>query len=226
MARTFAYKESLRVGMLLTGVSGYIDSYTFAFHDTRFASFQSGNILQLGINLAAGHWHQALLFAVPIFFFFLGAGSNQIIKKVAYDTAAQWEELSIFIEFIGILIVALLELLHAPSLVVLSGLAMFMAIQADTFGRLRGMPYATIMSTGNLKTLGVTTFNGLLNYDAAQFIKARNVGLVILSFFGSAFVSHFLASRIGDATLLGAPLLLLPIWFFIRRDRDFTADFK
>lgn len=30
----FAYKESLRVGMLLAGTAGYIDSYTFAFHTT------------------------------------------------------------------------------------------------------------------------------------------------------------------------------------------------
>ena len=49
--------------MLLAGTAGYIDSYTFAFHDNRFASFQSGNLLQLSINVASGKWHAASLFS-------------------------------------------------------------------------------------------------------------------------------------------------------------------
>lgn len=215
----FPYKESLRVGMLLAGTAGYIDSYTFAFHDNRFASFQSGNLLQLGINVASGKWHTASLFFWPVIAFFVGAVLNQIIKKASFKNEVQWEERSVFIELLGVLFVAFLELAHVNSLIVLSVLAIFMAMQADTFSKLRGMPYATVLSTGNLKTFGATWANGFLNHDKSQFIKTRNVGLVIASFLGAAIIAHFLGLMIGDYTLFGAPILLAFVWFFVRQDR-------
>ena len=94
-----------------------------------------------------------------------------------------------------------------------------MAMQADTFSKLRGMPYATVLSTGNLKTFGATLANGFLNHDKSQFIKTRNVGLVIASFLGAAIIAHFLGLMIGDYTLFGAPILLAFVWFFVRQDR-------
>jgi len=218
LKNNFAYKESLRVGMLLTATAGYIDSYTFAFHDEKFASFQSGNILQLGINLANGHLMVALQFLAPILGFLLGAMLNQVIKQIAQRRQKAWEPLAVLIELIGIFIVGILEIAHAPSLLVISLLGLFMAIQADTFGKLRGMPYATVLSTGNLKTFGATIANGLLNHDAAEFIKTRNVGVVLLAFFASAIVSHFLTLLIGNWTLILAPLFLLGVLFFIRQD--------
>lgn len=114
--------------MLLAGTAGYIDSYTFAFHDNRFASFQSGNLLQLGINVASGKWHTASLFFWPVIAFFVGAVLNQIIKKASFKNEVQWEERSVFIELLGVLFVAFLELAHVNSLIVLSVLAIFMAM--------------------------------------------------------------------------------------------------
>ena len=218
LKHNFAYKESLRVGMLLTATAGYIDAYTFAFHDEKFASFQSGNILQLGINLASGHFIMALQFLAPILGFLLGAMLNQVIKQIAQRRQTAWEPLAVLVELVGILFVALLEIMHVPSLLVISLLGLFMAIQADTFGKLRGMPYATVLSTGNLKTFGATIANGLLKHDAAEFIKTRTVGVVILAFFSAAVLSHFITLLIGDWALLLAPLFLLGVLFFIRQD--------
>lgn len=214
----FAYKESLRVGMLLAGTAGYIDSYTFAFHDNRFASFQSGNLLQFGINVASGHWHQASLFFWPVIAFLFGAMLNQLIKKYSFRTQMQWEARSVLIEMFGVLLVAILEMTHVPTELVLSILAIFMAMQADTFGKLRGMPYATVLSTGNLKTFGATLGSGLLNHDKTQFVKTRNVGLVIAAFLIAAIVAHYLGLIIGAWTMFGSPIMLLFVWFFVRQD--------
>jgi uncharacterized membrane protein YoaK (UPF0700 family) len=220
----FPYKESIRVGMLLAGTAGYIDAYTFAFHDARFASLQSGNLLQLGINIASGDWTRALTFFWPVVGFALGAMLDQAIKKFAGKTTWQWEEYSVLVEAIGVALVAIMEMLHVSGGVVIPTLAIFMAIQADTFGKLRGMPYATVLSTGNIKTFGATLANGLLNYDKSQFIKTRNIGMVMLSFFVAAIISHFAAGFLGGATLLGAPILLLLVWYFVRQDRTAVSD--
>lgn len=220
----FPYKESLRVGMLLAGTAGYIDAYTFAFHEARFASLQSGNLLQLGINIAEGNWMRALTFFWPVVGFAFGAALDQVIKIFAKKSEIQWEEYSVLVEAVGIALVALMELLHVPGTIVIPTLAIFMAIQADTFGKLRGMPYATVLSTGNIKTFGATLANGLLNQDPAQLVKTRNIGMVMLSFFAAAVVSHFVATAFGGATLFGAPVLLLFVWYFVRRDRVEVAD--
>ncbi|MDR3190423.1 MAG: DUF1275 domain-containing protein [Lactobacillaceae bacterium] len=216
-------KESLRVGILLTATAGFVDSYTFAFHDARFASFQSGNLLQFGVNLAAGNFSKAMIFFWPITFFMIGAGLNQLVKRYRFINDIQWEELSVLIEAFGVAIVAILEVLHFPAEVNLSILAMFMSIQADTFSKLRGAPYATIMSTGNLKTLGAMLASFLISHDKASLKKARNIFIVILGFIGGAIVAHFIGMAVHGWAMFVPVGLLLLIWWNIRADRLIEA---
>jgi uncharacterized membrane protein YoaK (UPF0700 family) len=214
------YKESIRVGVLLAGTAGFIDSYTFAFHNMRFASFQSGNLLQFAVNLAAGKLAAALTFFFPIFFFIIGAGLNQIIKRYKFINTIQWEEQSVLIEAFGVLLAAIMEVLNFPTEVILACLAMFMSMQADTFGKLRGAPYATIMSTGNLKTFGAMFASYFLTKEPEYLRKGRNISFVLGGFVAGALLAHFLGQFIGGWAMFTPVLFLFIVWSFVRLDRQ------
>ncbi|EQC83465.1 hypothetical protein LLT7_07325 [Lactococcus cremoris subsp. cremoris TIFN7] len=62
-------KESLLVALLLAMNTGFVDAFTFFHFDGRFASLQTGNLIQTGINLAHGNFEKASQFIIPILFF-------------------------------------------------------------------------------------------------------------------------------------------------------------
>lgn len=212
-------KESVRVGALLAGTAGFIDSYTFAFHDGRLASFQSGNMLQFGVYMARGNLQHAMIFIWPALAFICGAMLNQIVKRIRYVNIVQWEEFSILFEIIGITITAVLEILHAPSVIILSLLAISMALQTDTFTKLHGAPYVTTMFTGNLKRFGVALASYGLNHQKSELIKARNIGIIILGFITGVVLATFIGIKLNGWALLLPILSLCLIWFIITADR-------
>lgn len=212
-------KESLTIGALLALNSGFIDSYTFTFHDGRFASFQSGNMLQLGVNLAHGHWSHALIFLWPALAFLGGAILNQFIKRIHYVNTWQWEEFAVLAEALGIFATVFLELLHVPTPLTLSLLAICMAIQADTFTKLHGMTYATTMFTGNLKRLGSTIASYLMNHEPSELEHLKNLSLVIFSFIIGAVIASWIGQMLHGWTLLLPVLILLIINQTLKFDR-------
>jgi Protein of unknown function (DUF1275) len=58
--------EGLPAGMLPAGVGGFLDAYTFVGYNGAFATAPTGNIVLLGVDAQAGHWHQALLHIPPV----------------------------------------------------------------------------------------------------------------------------------------------------------------
>ena len=74
-------KESLLVALLLAMNTGFVDAFTFFHFDGRFASLQTGNLIQTGINLAHGNLEKAFQFIIPILFFALGALFKTLFTK-------------------------------------------------------------------------------------------------------------------------------------------------
>ena len=61
-----AIHESVRFGILLAIVGGFLDAYTFVGRGGVFANAQTGNIVLLGIYASEGEWRQALVHVPPI----------------------------------------------------------------------------------------------------------------------------------------------------------------
>jgi uncharacterized membrane protein YoaK (UPF0700 family) len=206
--RNYEIYEGLRAGMLLTATSGFLDAFTYLSHGEHFASLQSGNLILLGAKLADGKFMQSLNYLVPIVFFMLGAGANFGIKKFCGSHHLRAVKLSATVEFFGFLISGILSFL-IPSTLLLGLLAFFAAIQADTFSKLRGMPYATVMSTGNLKTFGGNLLGGIFTKDKATREKGRYAGIVVFTFFFGAFLSALCLEFFGPFTIFGPCILIL-----------------
>lgn len=203
--------ESLITGVLLAGVGGYLDAYTYIFHGEVFSSLQSGNVILLGLNLADGHLTKALAYIVPILCFVIGAGLANVIEQLFHRPGAIiWQELSIIAELAGVFLIDLL-LPFLPSLAVTSGLSLFAAFQVHTFRVLNNHPYNTTMTTGNLRTVGASLLNLLIGHGdrATSRLLLRDSFWVAASFGIGAFISTIMTRTIGVQSLLGVVLILL-----------------
>ncbi|SCB91743.1 YoaK family protein [Weissella bombi] len=218
MIHNYPIKESMRTGMLLAATAGFIDAYTFTIHDMRFASFQSGNLLQIGLNVAGGKWLHALLYFWPVFAFLIGTSFNQLLKHFAKNRHQSHTMIALLVELIGLIVVALLEYNNISADIILPLLAFFMAIQADTFNLIHGMPYMTILSTGNLRTLSSGLTNGLLWHDKESLHRAGRVAPVILAFFISAILAFFAIQLFHQGALFIAPILILGLLILVNRE--------
>ena len=64
--------ETMRVGILLAFVGGFLDVYTYLLRGGVFANAQTGNMVLLTLQISQGHFVQALYYLVPIIAFFMG----------------------------------------------------------------------------------------------------------------------------------------------------------
>ena len=64
--------ESLRLGLLLAIVGGFLEAYTFLSRGGVFANCETGNLVMLALYLAQGQVLRALTYLPPILAFFIG----------------------------------------------------------------------------------------------------------------------------------------------------------
>ena len=60
-----ATAKSVRLGVLLAAVGGFLDAYTYVTRGGVFAGAQTGNVVLLGVDVAGGRWVEALVFLPP-----------------------------------------------------------------------------------------------------------------------------------------------------------------
>jgi len=209
--------EELEVAMLLTATGGFMDAYSYLTHNTRFATLQSGNVILMALNLVKGKFVNGMIYLFPIVAFAIGAAISFLLKRYAQKNNLRHHQLALFIEISGITLIGALANILSNNLFI-SLLALVAAIQADTFTKLRGMPYANIMTTGNIKTTGFMLFGGLVSKNKIMLAKGRNSFLVVLSFFVGAILSALLVPLTKNYTILGAAILLLLVFFLIQKE--------
>lgn len=212
--------DTLRVAIILSMIGGYIDSLCYSLLGGHFASLQSGNLIMLGINLSNGNYRHGLSYLVPLGAFTLGAGSNFFVRqKLAHNTPIIWQEWSVLFELIGMLIIAIFAP-YLPTLLVIGGLAFFSALQADSFTVVHGTPYATLMSTGNVKTFGSNLIQYLVTRNHDKLVVTLRFFFILFAFFIGAYVAHFLGNILQLKALYGTCLLLLITCILLHFDLD------
>ncbi|KAF5062480.1 YoaK family protein [Anaerotignum sp.] len=144
--------ESFRIGALLAFAGGFFDSYTYIARGGVFANAQTGNMILLANRLVQGQFVHALYYLIPISAFVCGIFLDEYIKQRFYQThKLHWRQIVLFIENVVLLIVAFLPL--GKGNVLANVLISFIcAMQAHSFRTLHGLPYATTMCTGNLRS--------------------------------------------------------------------------
>lgn len=205
--------ESLPIACLLATAGGFMDAYTYLFHGQVFASMQSGNVILLGLNLAQGRFSTVFHYLPPILLFVLGILTTNVIKhRFPSGGRFVWQNAAVLIEAVGIFIVGFYSDID-NNILINSSLSFLAAIQYATYRRLAGLPYASTMTTGNLRSIADYMYQYFFFKDPTASFKIKYTSLVIFFFFFGAILSTLLAELFhGKSIWVISVILLAVLW--------------
>lgn len=212
--------EALRVGLVLAAAGGYLDAYTYLCRGGVFANAETGNMVLLGVKLAAGDWGGAVKYLPPIFAFFLGVLAAEAIRrrgKAAPSARVHWRQWVLALE-IGVLAAAAFAPLGGVwDMAVNWAVSFVCALQVESFRRVHGKAYATTMCTGNLRSGAELLFQYFQTREPVVLRHAGRYFWVILAFIAGAAVSAVLAGPLGRWSVLAACVLLAVVLMTLSR---------
>lgn len=144
--------ESYLVGAVLAVAGGFLDAYTYICRGHVFANAQTGNIVLLGVNLAAGEWTSLLYYLIPILCFFVGILAAEMIRNRFFaHPAIHWRQIIVAIEIAVLFAVGFIPA-GDWDLLANACVSFACSLQVQGFRKVNGNPYATTMCTGNLRS--------------------------------------------------------------------------
>lgn len=173
--------EGLRVALMTTFISGFINAYTYNTQGGLFAGVQTGNVLMMMIRFTEGEYWQSVRYLLPIVVFMLGQIVTYYVRNWCHHHNLHWHQFGAGLLLLQMLIIALLSPIFPPYFTIAS-LALFASIQLDTFKRVRGVAYANIMMTGNIKNGMQMLVMGVAEKDKSLRIQAYYTLTVLVSF--------------------------------------------
>jgi len=199
--------ETVQISLLLAFAGGYLDAYTWIVHGV-MANAQTANLVFLWVYGTAGEWARALHFAPPIAAFTVGIVVAAWLRRATGDRASAISTL------IEVLLLVAVGILHnrLPDLAGTLGISFVAAVQTAIFTRVEGVPYSSVMVTGNLRQV----IEGLFAAISGQFGPLRHSGIfgaLCIAFGMGAAVGAYATKSIPDLAL-GLPLMALLVVLF------------
>ena len=206
-AEGYPKAERLAAGLPLAVVGGFLDTYTYFTRGGVFANAQTGNMVLLSIAAARGELLRAGQYLIPVLAFALGVVATEGLRT--RWRAGDWQRTVLLLEAVILVAVGLLPPAF-PDFAVNVTVSFLCSMQVNSFRLLEGMPYATTMCTGNLRScahhLGQRVFAG--EKEAGR--RAARYLWVMLAFCAGAALGVPAAARAGGrAVWLCIPPLLL-----------------
>lgn len=199
--------ESVLLAILLTLAGGFQDAYSYNCRGQVFANAQTGNIVLLGQNLAAGRLPAALHYLIPLAAFLAGVYVTEAVREhCGARPRLHWRQIVLGLEISLLLAAGLLpEQLDMAANMMLSFAC---AMQVDSFRKFKGLPCATTMCIGNMKTATELLYQYHIKKDRSLGQKCRYYYLMLLIFAAGAALGGSLSQRLGNRAIWGAALLL------------------
>lgn len=208
--------ERFRIGLLLALVGGFLDAYTYVTRGGVFANAQTGNIVLLALNAAQGSMKAAAYYMIPITAFALGVLVTEYIKKKCADgVLKRWEETVLILEIILLGITGILPK-EVPDAIVNVMISFICSLQVNTFRKVREIPYASTMCTGNLRSGMEKLFRFLSEKDRAAGKHALHYFGIILAFMAGAGAGAFLSAQAGGKSVWICCVLLAVVCFMMK----------
>ncbi|WP_226990781.1 YoaK family protein [Methanosarcina acetivorans] len=218
--------ESVKLGILLAIVGGFLDTYTFIGRGGVFANAQTGNVVLVGIEAAAGEWEQAVFHAVPILAFIVGVVVAEMIKKPSIRLFIPDAERAVLILEIAVLFVIGFIPYKSPDIIVTVAVSFVSSVQISSFRKLVGSPYSTTMITGNLRSATQEAYIAFTKRDWKSALRAVRYSIIITAFLAGAISGGLLTSIIGAKAVWVAVIILIGsvILFSIDERKNKYAD--
>ena len=199
--RPYTFAESLPFGVLLAAIGGFLDAYTYITRGGVFANAQTGNIVLLGIRFAQGDFWAMLQYVYPILAFSAGVVAAAQIKRMAgAGRKVQWVHIILALEAAILFGIGFLPstVPHAIVNVVISFVA---SVQVSSFQSLMGSPFATTMTTGNLRSAVQAYYQAVTRKNKPALQKALCYTWIIVSFCGGAMIGVWTSYFFGTYSL-------------------------
>ena len=185
--------ETFRIAALLAVVGGFLDAYTYILRGGVFANAQTGNMVLLGVYAAQGRYRQAGYCIIPILAFALGVFITEVFKK--YFTEKEFNIYEHWIIAIEIILLSVVGFVPAsvPDSVVNVTISFVCSLQVNSFRKMKNLPYASTMCTGNLRSGTEKLFQYVINKETKAGIQAAHYFGIILLFILGAVAGTVLA---------------------------------
>lgn len=210
--------EHISVGILLALVGGFLDAYTYLLRGAVFANAQTGNIVLMSMRLAEAEWQKALYYFIPIAAFALGVVVTELIKALSKKNSfLKWRYIIVGLEAVVLFLLGFLPA-DIPDMVVTVSISFICSVRVCSFRSLAGVPYATTMCTGNLRSATEQLCRYVRTREKDSLYHSGRYFFIILCFCAGAAVGVLTCRLWGQrsiwlcSVLLLITLLLLLAW--------------
>lgn len=220
MQRPKQMSESIGLGILLTLAGGFQDAYSYNCRDHVFANAQTGNIVLLGKNLAAGDFGLALRYLFPLLAFVGGVYLTEWIRHFYQENKRlHWRQIILLVEIILLFIAGWMpQSLNIPANVMLSFAC---AMQVDGFRKFKGIPCATTMCIGNMRSATEMLSKYHMTKDPEMKRKSLHYYGFILTFAVGAAVGAVVSGWIGDRSIwIAAGMMFVGFLLMFWREKE------
>jgi uncharacterized membrane protein YoaK (UPF0700 family) len=213
--------ETLPPAVLLAFAGGSLDAFLYFAHNHVFAGAMTGNAVLAGIAMLSRDsqetWHHLL----PIAAFLMGVWLAEVLQTRLQRHAVT---VGLVLEAVGLTAAAFLPG-NFPELIFAPAVALLAAFQVTSFRTVDSFSYNSTFITGNLREMVMGIHAAL---DAGKrkegLRKARDLGLIALSFVAGAVSGAMLAARLHNRTLLlPVAVLLVTLAMVSLRERRLSA---
>lgn len=194
--------ERFRIGALLAFSGGFFDAYTYIARGGVFANAQTGNMILLAIQIVQKQFFHALYYLIPIFAFVCGIFLNEYIKRrFCQKKSFHWRQIVLFIEILILIFVSFLPIGKWDILANVL-ISFICAMQVQSFRTTHGLPYATTMCTGNLRSGTEQLVHLVFEKNSIAGKKSFLYFSIILIFICGAAFGSMITPHIGTKSIL------------------------
>lgn len=192
---------------LLTLSGGLQDTYTYLRRGRVFANAQTGNIVLLGQSLFDADWSRAARYLLPVLAFALGVAAAEWLRV----RLPHWQRRVLLWEILLLFLVGFIP--HSLDQLANALVSFSCAMQVQAFRKMEGVPFASTMCIGNLRSGMESLCAFLRTGDRQERQKARLYFFVILLFALGAEAGS-LAVELLDLPAIWLSCLLLAVGFW------------
>lgn len=214
--------DSLRLAFFLSLAGGFQDAYSYMCRDKVFANAQTGNVVLFGGHLISGEFREAVHYLFPILAFLTGIYITEWVRHLYKENSfIHWRQIILFVEIAAMILVGFLP----TSMNILANviLSFTCAMQVSTFKKFRGIPFATTMCIGNMRS--ATEF--LAKYHISKEYDFKHK---CLHYYGAIFIFAvgssigFISSKILGLTSIWIAAVFLTIGFILMLTKSKSRD--
>jgi len=196
--------ETVQVALLLAFAGGSLDAYTWIIHGV-MANAQTANLVLLWVHGSAGNWTEAIHFVPPMLAFAAGVVMAAWLRQANGDRAGA---MSTLIEILMLIVVSVLHN-RLPDVAGTLGISFAAAMQAVIFTKVEGVPYSSVMITGNMRQAIEGLFAAISGVGQPGALRLSGIFAALCATFGVGAALGAFATKALPNLALGLPVLAL-----------------